>query len=145
MIRIAEEYYTALYTPSKTDIIRQQQLLRNIDTRISAEDRRKLDSALSLRELTEAVFQQKNNRSPGPDGITAEFYKAFWYLIQRKYLAYINASKQSQFGEHKNTSVTTIIYKRKGETYVLANYRPISLINVDLKILTKALLGLLSC
>ena len=32
-----------------------------------------------------------------------------------------------------------MIYKRKGEIYLLTNYRPISLINVDVKILCKAL------
>ena len=36
----------------------------------------------------------------------------------------------------KNTSVTSLLYKEKED---LKNYRPISLINVDLKILTKAL------
>ena len=60
-------------------------------------------------------------------------------LIKDNYLEYINAAKQSSFGDHRNTSVTTIIYKHKGEIYILANYRPISLMNVDLKILTKTL------
>ena len=36
-------------------------------------------------------------------------------------------------------SVIKIIYKKTGEIFLLTNYRPISLINVDLKILTKAL------
>ena len=73
MIAIAESFYSKLYTPSVTDIQRQQQLLRNIDKNISAEDRRKLDAILTIEELTEAVFQQKDGKSPGPDGITAEF------------------------------------------------------------------------
>ena len=81
MIKLAERYYKSLYTPSRTDVLRQQRLLRNVDKRISPEDRRKLEAVLSIEELTEAVFQQKDNKSPGPDGITAEFYKAFWYLI----------------------------------------------------------------
>ena len=37
------------------------------------------------------------------------------------------------------TSVIKLIYKKTGEIYLLANYRPISLINVDIKILTKVL------
>ena len=72
MMTLAERFYSKLYSPSVTDIQRQQQLLRNIDKNISAEDRRKLDAILSIDELTEAVFQQKDGKSSGPDGISAE-------------------------------------------------------------------------
>ena len=43
------------------------------------------------------------------------------------------------FPKEKNVSITTLIYKEKGETFLLINYRPIALINVDIKILTKLL------
>ena len=36
-------------------------------------------------------------------------------------------------------SITTLIYKDRGETFLLANYRPIALMNVDVKIFTKLL------
>ena len=139
LIKIAETYYTKLYTPSKIDLIKQGQMLKNVDKRISLTDKQKLDAPITEQELEMAVGQQHDNKSPGLDGITAEFYKNFWYLIKDNYLAYINAAYLTSFGEYRNTSVTTIIYKHKGETYILSNYRPISLINVDLKILTRTL------
>ena len=80
-----------------------------------------------------------SGKSPGPDGISAEFYKAFWYLIKDRYLLYINAAKTTGFNAYRNESTTTIIYKRKGEVFKLEYYRPIALMNVDLKILTKTL------
>ena len=139
LMKIVENYYTTLYTPSPVDIAKQQQLLKNIDTHISASDRQKLDAPITEDELKTAVTQLNDNKSPGLDGITAEFYKEYWYLIKNNYLQYINTAKQSSFRDHRNTSVTTIIYKHKGEIYILSNYRPISLINVDIKILTKTL------
>ena len=139
LIKIAQDYYTKLYTPTRTDAIKQQQLLKNIDKKIDATDRQKLDAPITAEELHTAVYQLHDKKSPGIDGITAEFYKTYWHLIKDNYLNYINAAKQSSFGEYRNTSVTTIIYKHKGEIYILSNYRPISLINVDLKILTKTL------
>ena len=43
------------------------------------------------------------------------------------------------FPDDRNTSVTILIYKDKGKTYLLTYYRPISLINTDIKILSKVL------
>ena len=139
LLSIAEKYYRKLFTPSNTDKLKQTQLLRNVTKRINATDRQNLDAPITAEELRVAVFQLHAKKSPGPDGIPAEFYQAFWHLIGGMYLEYINAAKRSSFSKYKNTSVTTIIYKHKGQTYVLDNYRPISLINVDLKIISKLL------
>ena len=74
------------------------------------------------KELQTEVNQLKDEKSPGIDGITAEFYNHFWYLIGAQYFAYINAVRQTELPAGKNISVTAI-----------------SLLNVDVKILTKAL------
>ena len=139
MLSIAEKYYKKLFTPSNTDKLRQTQLLRNIVKRINSSDRQKLDAPITAKELLDAVFQLHAKKSPGPDGIPAEFYQFYWYLIGDMYMEYINAARRTSFSKYKNTSVTTIIYKRKGKIYELGNYRPISLINVDLKIISKVL------
>lgn len=139
LLEIAQKYYRKLYTPTKTNKLKQTQLLKNIVRRVNSADRQKLDAPITKEELTRAVSQLHDKKSPGPNGITAEFYKTFWYLIEDMYLDYVNAAKHSCFVEHRNTSVTTIVYKHKGEIYSLDNYRPISLINTDLKILSKVL------
>ena len=107
--------------------------------KISSSDKTDLDKPLTLEELYKAVLSLQKNKSPGPDGITAEFYQSFWYLIQEKFLQYINCAKNNGFKTYRNTSSTTLVYKRKGEIFKLNYYRPIALINVDLKILTKTL------
>ena len=136
---IAKKYYTKLFQKTKTRVGKQDKVLSKIVKKISDADRRNLDAPLTIKELEKAVMSLLDNKSPGPDGITAEFYKKFWYLIKDKYLAYINAAKIHGFRDFRNTSSTTIIYKRKGEVYDLANYRPIALLNIDIKILTKTL------
>ena len=139
LLKTTEEYYTKLFQKSRTNTTKQKLLLRNINKKLSAIDTQKLDEPLTLEEVEKALLSLENGKSPGPDGLTAEFYKKFWYLIKERYLSYVNQAKISGFREYRNQSSTTLVYKRKGEVYKLDYYRPIALINVDLKILTKTL------
>ena len=136
---IVTDFYTGLYTPSPVDESVQEKLLGNVDRTLTAHQQAMLDAPLSAKELQQAVYALNENKSPGIDGFTAEFYKKFCGLIQDRYTDFINCADQTSFSTFKNTSVTTLLYKEKGDTDDLKNYRPISLINVDLKILTKAL------
>ena len=139
LLTITEKYYTKLYAKSRTNSAKQTQILKNVQCKLSATDRKKLDDPLTLEQIEKALWSLANGKSPGPDGITVEFYKTFWYLIKKRFLSYINQAKLTGFHEYRNQSSTTIVYKRKGEVYKLDYYRPIALINVDLKILTKTL------
>ena len=111
----------------------------NVDRTLCDQQKNMLDAALSEKELQQAVYDLKDEKSPGIDGFTAEFYKTVWCLIKNRYTVFINCANQTSFSNTKNTSVNTILYKEKGDMDDLKNYRPISLIDVDLKILTKAL------
>jgi len=82
-------------------------------------------------EVKIAVFQLLTGKSPGLDGIPIEFYQQYWEQIKHYYMDYINYVKTEGFSRTKNTSVIKIVYKKDGEIYLLTNYRPISLINVD--------------
>ena len=85
------------------------------------------------------IKQLKTNKSPGVDGIVSEFYIHFWYLIKDeltnviKYIFLSNTLAPSQ-----QRAMLTLLYK-KGEREDISNWRPISLLNVDYKIVTKIL------
>ena len=132
-------FYTDLYTPSPVEESVQEKLLGNVDHTLTDQEKCMLDAELSEKELQQAVYDLKDEKSPGIDGFTAEFKKKFWSLIKDRYTAFINGANQTSFSAFKNTSVTALLYKEKGDMDDLKNYRPISLINVDLKILTKTL------
>jgi hypothetical protein len=136
---IAVDYYKELFSEKKTDTTATQKLLDNVKNKISLAQRASLDQGITLEELEKAVKKLQKGKSPGPDGIPAEFYQLFWDKIQTMYLDFINAVKRSCFPANKNVSITTLIFKEKGERCSLKNYRPITLMNVDIKILTKLL------
>ena len=139
LMHIVTDFYTDLYTPTPVEESVQEKLLGNVDRALTAHQQAMLDAPLSAKELQQAVYDLNENKSPGLDGFTAEFYKKIWSLIKDRYTDYINCADQTSFSTFKITSVTTLLYKEKGDTDDLKNYPPISLINVDLKILTKTL------
>ena len=139
IIEVATTFYTDLFSTKNTDEKATQQLLRNVHKKLSHEDMTALDRMITLEELEKAVFKLQLGKAPGPDGIPAEFYQYFWDEIKALYLDFINAVQLSCFPKHKNTSITTLVYKERGETFLLTYYRPIALMNVDVKILTKLL------
>ena len=81
----------------------------------------------------------KQNKSPGDDGTVSEFYIRYWYLIKEeltkviKYTFLSNTLAPSQY-----RAMLTLLYK-KGESEDISNWRPISLLNSDYKIITKIL------
>ena len=139
IMRISTKFYTELYTQNKVNPRTQDKLLRNIRTKITQEQRNKLDAPITEEEVKRSVFQMQSGKSPGIDGIPVEFYQEFWEEIKNYYMSFIRRVKVEAFSKAKNTSVIKLVYKKKGEIFLLINYRPISLINVDVKILTKTL------
>lgn len=44
---------------------------------ITGEKKDRLDPPISTKEIQKAIDQMKSGKVPGPDGITAKFYKVF--------------------------------------------------------------------
>ena len=98
------------------------------------------DGLLNEEECKIALKEMKNNKSPGSDGITTEFYKIFWNDIKKFYINSLNHSYQcGALTELQNQSIISLIPKSDKDTSILENWRPISLLNVDYKIKTKTI------
>ena len=81
-----------------------------------------------------------NNEAPGPDGFPAEFYKHFWASLAPLFIrAIIEIKQNSRFPVHMNTALISLLPKPNKDHTLPSNYRPISLINVDMKIISKSL------
>ncbi|KAK3542572.1 hypothetical protein QTP86_030400, partial [Hemibagrus guttatus] len=104
--------------------------------KLSERAARELDRELSLEELHEALQRMENGRASGIDGLPAEFYKAFWAVIGQDVLDVLRDSIQR--GELPLRAVLTLLPK-KGDLTHLKNWRPVSLLCTDYKLLSKAL------
>ena len=136
---IATDFYTELFSVKRSDEGTTLKLLQNVEKRVSQKHRASMDRIITREELRVVVAKLKRNKTPGPDGIPAEFYQYFWHLIEDFYFDFITEVEKGSLPEEKNSSITSLIYKNKGDIDLLAYYRPIALMNVDVKILTKLL------
>ena len=94
---------------------------------------------ISLEEVFNAINSQRNNKSPGNDGLTAEFYEHFSNEVAPILLEVYNSWKQlGIIGISSRKGIISVIYK-KGDKKDIANYRPISRLNLDYKIFTTIL------
>lgn len=95
---------------------------------------------INLTKKKKALNEMQNQKSPGSDGLSIEFYKTFLNDIKSYYLESVNFSFQTgNLTDLQKQGVITLIPKANKDTSLLTNWRPISLLNVDYKIATKAL------
>ena len=95
---------------------------------------------LTFEEAYEAIKLMKNGKTPGSDGLPAEFYKKFFPIFGRDFVAMINLCNYlGRLSPSQRLSLITLLCKNREFNFFLNYWRPISLLNVDYKILSKAL------
>jgi hypothetical protein len=106
---------------------------------ISEVDKAFLSSPFTLEELKEAVFGMEPNKAAGPDGFNAEFYQRFWDLLKFDLLILLNKFHEKSLNiDNFNHGVVTLVPKGVDADRI-QKYRPICLLNVVYKIITKIL------
>ncbi len=81
-----------------------------------------------------------NNKAPGPDGFPAEFYKQFWSTLSPLFIRMLSESQQKlKLPANMNTATISLLFKPNKDPKLPSSYRPISLINADIKIIAKVL------
>ncbi|CAM2112900.1 unnamed protein product [Caretta caretta] len=76
----ARDFYTSLFSPDPTDPGTCGVLWEELPT-VSVGDRDRLELPLTLAEFSEALRRMPTNKSLGMDGLTVEFYRAFWDIL----------------------------------------------------------------
>ena len=138
-----ENYYTNLYKsePLNPSANLLHSFLGNPGiSKLSDEEATLCEGKLTASECLKSLQSFQKNKSPGNDGLTVEFYIAFWNLVGDLLVDSLNCSYD--YGELSNSqkqAIITLLEKKDKDKRKITNWRPISLINVDAKIGSKAI------
>lgn len=129
------EFYQSLYKEENKNISRE-----SLGFKIEESDRLRLKEEISLEEIENVVKSFKSKKSPGLDGITADFYKETMDILGSELKKVFNNILEG--GKAPDTwklAEIVVIEKPQKDPTEVGSYRPISLLNQDYKIFTKIL------
>ena len=82
----------------------------------------------------------KNGKSPGNDGLTKECYETFWNELKEIFVdSVLEAKEKGYLSISQRQATITLVEIKDRDKRFIKNWRPISLLNVELKIILKAL------
>jgi hypothetical protein len=98
-----------------------------------------LEERLKMEELLEAVRKGKAHTSPGQNGICHEFYRMTWDIIKQGILDVMNNMYTNGSMTETQKSCTLVCLPKKNDPGGQEDYRPLTLLNADYKILTRVI------
>lgn len=104
------------------------------------EDLEFLDKDFTTEEIEAAICSFPSGKTSGPDGLPGEWYRMYDSLIAPKLLKVFSESKKQMSLPPTMYQAHIVLIPKPGkDIFLCISYRPISLLNYDLKILTKLL------
>lgn len=149
---IAQEFahcYTDLYNLSASETqtlnpisrftLIQSFLEKHCPRPLTSNTSEELDRSITTLEWVAATKNVKPGKSPGPDSLPAVYYKTFSDILSAPFLKAFNPlSAETPLSSGLLEAHISVIPKEGKDPTQTANYRPISLLNLDIKMFTKS-------
>jgi hypothetical protein len=130
----AECFYHALYERKDTVDVNLETMI-DLAPKITLEENERMKGLLTYNEIKTKLGKMSNNKSPGSDGYTTEFFKFFFRDIGHFLVRSVNYGfLVGEMSVTQKQGIVTIIPKEGKDKHLLKNWRPITLLNVPYKI-----------
>jgi hypothetical protein len=118
------------------DIVNRQEVL---DSKLNQDERDRLEQDLTVLEFDIAIEKAKMNSAPGIHSISNRFIKRFWHVFRIPLFNYARfCFNKGVLTENFRCAKIRLIPK-KGNTSLLKNWRPISLLNCFVKLISRVI------
>ncbi|KAJ3582295.1 hypothetical protein NHX12_015612 [Muraenolepis orangiensis] len=135
--RYAAAFYKGLYTSEDSSHTESAQPFFEGLPQVQAN--KVLEEVLSTEELKEALQSLRTGKAPGIDGLPADFFKSFWPVIGEDLLEVLKDSLATGCLPLSCRRAVVTLLPKKGDLQQLKNWRPVSLLCTDYKLLSKVL------
>ncbi len=137
-----EEFYSNLY--SSTSTTNDEEIHTFIEplglSKLTDEQRDFLDLDITIEEIIGVIKALPSNKAPGPDGFTGEFFKSFATELASPLLeVYKEALRRGVLPPTLRQALISLVPKKGKDLDECKNYRPISLMQIGVKIISKIL------
>ena len=140
-----KRFYSELYAKKNVNLNNEEicnNFFINNDSipKLNEEMKQSCEGLISKEECEKAIKSMPNSKTPGTDGLPVEFYKIFWNEISDIVVESFNYSYNTKnLSISQKQGIITLLPKKDKDTRFLKNWRPISLLNTDYKIMTKCI------
>ncbi|GJV95485.1 RNA-directed DNA polymerase, eukaryota, partial [Tanacetum coccineum] len=142
--RVKEEFRLHFANRFRAPVDTRYKLNYTFPNKLQPDQMATLESPVSRDEVRNAVWGCGENKSPGPDGFSFEFFRKFWDTVGSDFYEAVEwFFEHSSFSRGCNSSFIALIPKNQDPKFV-NDYRPISLIGSLYKVVTKILANRLS-
>lgn len=132
-------YYQSLYSLKPIDDRLADDFL-TILPKLDKDQMNKCEGMIKYHECELAISLLNNNKTPGSDGLPKEFYSMYLEVMGQGFVEMLNnCLKFGLLSESQRLGLITLLCKNFDFFHYLNYWRPISLLNVDYKILAKVL------
>ena len=99
---------------------------------LTGEQSQTCEGPILEKKLLKTLKNMSNNKSPGNDGLTKEFYEMFWEDLKKPLCVSITkAFHRGELSHSQKQAVIKLIKDRHKK--IIKNWRPILLLNIDTK------------
>ena len=139
--RIMRDYYKQLYANKMDNLEEMDKFLEMHNLpRLNQEVIENINTPVTSTEIETVIKNLPTNKSPGPNGFTGEFCQTFREELTPILLKlFQNIAEGGTLPNSSCEATITLIPKQDKDVTKEENYRPISLMNIDAKILSKIL------